>query len=176
MRFEILDLRFSIRRAVAVVATLVFGSLAVPAQSDGSQQNQTGRAGTFAIVGGRVVTVTGAVIDNGTVVIQDGKIAAVGANVSIPAGAERIDAKGLSVYPGMIDAATNIGLSEIPLGANATVDVAEVGTMNANAKALRGINPFSSHINVTRVNGITTAMTMPNTATEVTNNETLSEL
>lgn len=131
------------------------------AQNDGSQQNQTGRAGTFAIVGARVVTVSGAVIENGTVVIQNGKIAAVGTNVSIPGGAEKIDGKGLSVFPGMIDAGTNIGLSEIGQGVNASVDVAEVGTMNANAKAIKGVNPFSAYINVTRVNGITTVMSYP---------------
>jgi imidazolonepropionase-like amidohydrolase len=61
----------------------------------------------------------------------------------------------------MIDAGTNLGLAEIPLGANATVDVAEVGDMNANAKAITGINPHSSHVNVTRVNGITTVLSFP---------------
>ena len=49
-------------------------------------------------------------------------------------------------------AGTQLGMAEIPLGANATVDNAEVGTMNANAKAITGINPHSSHVNVTRVN------------------------
>ena len=135
--------------------------LTVSAQSDGSQQNVLGRAGTFAITNARIVTVSGATIENGTVLIQDGRIAAVGANISVPTSAERIDGRGLSVYPGMIDAATNLGLAEIPLGANATVDVAEVGDMNANAKAITGINPHSSHVNVTRVNGITTVLSMP---------------
>lgn len=130
-------------------------------QNDGSEQNQTGRAGTFAIVGARIVTVSGATIENGTVVIQNGKIAAVGANVAVPAGAEKIDGKGLSVFPGMIDAATNVGLAEIGQGVNASVDVSETGTMNANAKAIKGINPHSSHVNVTRVNGITTVMSYP---------------
>lgn len=131
------------------------------AQNGGTQQNQTGRAGTFAITNARIVTVSGAVIENGTVVIQNGKIAAVGANVSVPSGAERIDGKGLSVYPGMIDASTNMGLSEIPLGVNGSVDVSEVGNINANSHAIRGLNPHSSHINVTRVNGITTVLSMP---------------
>jgi imidazolonepropionase-like amidohydrolase len=133
----------------------------VNAQSDGSQQNVLGKAGIFAITGARIVTVSGATIENGTVLIQDGRIAAVGATVSVPSNAERIDGRGLSVYPGMIDAATNLGLAEIPLGANATVDVAETGDMNANAKAIAGINPHSSHVNVTRVNGITTVLSMP---------------
>src|SRR5687767_14406679 len=87
--------------------------IAAYAQSDGSQQNQTGRAGTFAIINTRIVTVSGATIENGTVVIQNGKIASVGANVAVPGGAERIDGKGLTVFPGMIDAGTNMGLAEI---------------------------------------------------------------
>src|SRR5215203_5318979 len=76
-------------------------TLTATAQSDGSQQNKTGRAGTFAIVNARIIPVSGPVIENGTVVLRDGKIAAVGAGLPAPNGAERIDAKGLSVYPGM---------------------------------------------------------------------------
>jgi len=133
----------------------------VTAQSDGSQQNKTGRAGTFAIVGAKIVTVSGAVIDNGTVVIQNGKITAVGPGNTVPSGAERIEGRGLSVYPGMIDSAGAIGLAEIGQGANATVDIAEIAGNNANAKAILAVNPHSSHINVTRVNGITTAMSAP---------------
>ena len=139
----------------------VGGSFSANAQSDGSQQNKTGRAGTFAITNARIVTVSGAVIENGTVIIQDGKIAAVGASVTAPAGAERIDAKGLSVFPGMIDAGTNLGLAEIPLGANATMDTSETGSINANAKAILAVNPHSSHVNVTRVNGVTTVLSAP---------------
>ena len=61
----------------------------------------------------------------------------------------------------MIDADTNLGLAEIPLAVNASVDVAEIGTMNANAKAIRAVNPHSSHVNVTRINGITTVLSSP---------------
>ena len=144
--------------AAALLSGAAFSSLA---QNDGSQQNKTGRAGTFAITNVRIVTVSGPVIENGTLVIAGGKIAAAGAGVSVPSGAERIDGKGLSVYPGMIDAGTALGMAEIPLGANATVDNAEIGTMNANAKAITGINPHSSHVNVTRVNGVTSVFSAP---------------
>lgn len=147
------------------IVILLFGVAGVIGQSDGSQQNKTGRGGTFAIVGARIVTVSGSVIENGTVVIQNGKITAVGTGVSVPSGAERIDGKGLSVYPGMIDASTNLGLAEVGQGANATIDVQEVGSMNANAKAITGINPHSSHVNVTRVNGITTVLSEPSGGT-----------
>ncbi len=140
---------------------ILFLSLIATAQSDGSQQNQTGKAGTFAIVGARIVPVSGPTIENGTVVIQNGKIAAVGTGVAVPSGAERIDGKGLTVFPGMIDAATNMGLVEIPQGLNASVDTSEVGTINSNAKSIRGLHPHSAHINVTRVNGITSVMSYP---------------
>src|SRR6186997_857893 len=65
---------------------------------------------SYVIRNARIVTVSGAEIENGTVVISGGKIAAVGANVSAPAGAKEIDGKGLTVYPGMIDLGTNMGL------------------------------------------------------------------
>jgi imidazolonepropionase-like amidohydrolase len=130
-------------------------------QNDGSEQNQNGRAGTFAIVGARIVTVSGATIENGTVVIQNGKIAAVGAGIAAPTGAETIDGHGLTVFPGMIDANTTLGMAEIPLGVPGSVDSAEVGQMNANAKAIKGINPHSSHVEVARINGITTVVSTP---------------
>lgn len=148
------------RIAFAVLSALVMASSAL-AQSDASQQNRTGRAGVFAIVGARIVTVSGATIESGTVVLRNGKIESVGASVAVPAGAEKIDGKGLTVYPGMIDAATNMGLLEIQQGMPGGVDVSEVGVMNANAKAYLGVNPHSTHINVTRVNGITTVLSFP---------------
>ena len=155
-RFEVSSFRFFL-----TVAVLLLFAVSLFAQNDGSEQNVTGKPGTFAIVGARIVTVSGGVIENGTVVIQNGKIVAVGTSVSVPSGAERIDGKGLSVFPGMIDAATNLGLAEIPLGVNASVDVGEIGNMNANAQAYKGFNPNSSHVNVTRINGITTVMSYP---------------
>src|SRR5689334_14283435 len=77
----------------------------------------------YVIRNARIVTVSGAEIENGTVVISDGKIAAVGANVSAPSGAKEIDGKRLTVYPGMIDLGTNMGLVEVPTGAPGTVEI-----------------------------------------------------
>jgi imidazolonepropionase-like amidohydrolase len=115
----------------------------------------------FAIRNARIVTVSGPDIENGTLVIRDGKIEAVGATVNIPAGAQTIDGRGLSVYPGMIDAGTNMGLVEVPQGANGTVDLAEAGDLNPNAKAIIAVNPHSAHIAVTRVEGVTNTVTAP---------------
>lgn len=158
---EISKMKNIISMSSRILLAILSVSVAATAQSDGSQQNKTGRGGTFAITGARIVTVSGAVIENGTLVIRDGKIAAVGSSASVPSGAERINGKGLSVYPGMIDAATSLGLSEIGQGANGTQDVNELGTMNANARAILAVNPHTSHVNVTRVNGITTVMSGP---------------
>ena len=145
---------------VFLIAVCCLSSSAM-AQSGGTQQNLIGKAGTFAIMNARLVTVSGATIENGTIVIRDGKITAVGANVQIPAGAEKIDGTGLSVYPGMIDAGTNMGLVEISGGVPGSVDVAETGDINPNAKAILGLNPNSANINVTRINGITTVLSIP---------------
>lgn len=144
--------------AVLICATSAF------AQQIGNPTTQQGvipARGTFAIRNARIVTVSGPEIENGTVVIRDGKIEAVGANVSVPAGAQTIDGTGLSVYPGMIDAGTNMGLVEVPQGANGTVDTSEVGDLNPNAKAITAVNPHSAHIAVTRVEGVTTTVTVP---------------
>ncbi len=127
----------------------------------GSFNPNPGPQGTFAIRGGTVVTVSGADIPNGTVVISGGKITAVGANVQVPANAQVINATGLMVYPGMIETGSSIGLSEIGQGAVATVDIAEVGSFNPNAQAFYGIDPHSAHIGVARVVGITTVVSRP---------------
>ncbi|REJ77827.1 MAG: amidohydrolase [Acidobacteria bacterium] len=157
------DLRFQMKNTRIILIGLLVLALSsfVAAQNGPADQNLTGRTGTFAITGAKIVTVSGAEIANGTILIRNGKIAAVGSNVSVPSGAEKIDGNGLSVYPGMIDAGTNMGLLEVGNGARGTVDVSETGDVNPNAKAFLGINPHTSHINVTRVNGITTVMSLP---------------
>lgn len=126
-----------------------------------TQQGVTPPRGVYAIRNARIVTVSGPDIENGTVVIRDGKIEAVGANVSVPSGAQSIDGRGLSVYPGMMDAGTSLGLVEVGQGAPGTVDTSEVGDLNPNAKAIIAVNPHSAHLAITRVDGITSAVTMP---------------
>lgn len=146
-----------------IILLILCSGLAVAQQigNPTAQQGVMPARGTFAIRNARIVTVSGPEIENGTVVIRDGKIEAVGANVSVPAGAQTIDGRGLSVYPGMIDAGTNMGLVEVPQGANGTVDTSEVGELNPNAKAIVAVNPHSAHIAVTRVEGITNTLTAP---------------
>lgn len=117
-------------------------------------------APTYVIRGARIVTVSGADIENGSIVVSNGRIAAVGSNVTAPAGALEVDARGLTVYPGMIDLGTNMGLLEIP-AVGASVDTQELGEMNPNISAVWSINPSSAHIDVTRVGGITSVLSMP---------------
>lgn len=152
------------KRAASVSFALLLMAIAAVAQQIGNPTAQEGvlpSRGTFVIRNARIVTVSGAEIENGSVVIKDGKIEAVGTSVSVPAGARPIDGRGLSVYPGMIDAGTNMGLVEVPQGANGTVDTSEVGEFNPNAKAIIAINPHSAHIAVTRVEGITNTLSAP---------------
>ncbi len=94
-----------------------------------------GQEKVIAIRGGTVLPVSGPAIPNGTVVIRGGKIAAVGANVAIPSGAEIVDAKGKYVMPGLIDAMSNIGIS-----ASDQDEPAE--PLNPGNRAFEAYNPF----------------------------------
>src|SRR5215470_7914426 len=138
-------------RLIFTLALSIFAFIfASPAFAQGQE--------TYAIRNARIVTVTGATIEKGTVVIANGKIAAVGASVSVPSGAKVIDGTGLSVYPGMIDSGTTLGLEEIGSVAGGQ-DTTEIEDNNANIHVDVAIQPSSTHIPVTRVNGITTALT-----------------
>jgi imidazolonepropionase-like amidohydrolase len=144
-----------------VLSTLVcVGALAQDTDRVDPQLTNT-PAPTYVIRNARIVTVSGAEIENGTLVISGGRIAAVGANVSAPTGAQEIDGRGLTIYPGMIDLGTNMGLVEVPTGAPGTVDAQELGDMNPNIAAVWSVNPHSAHIAVTRVGGVTNALSLP---------------
>jgi imidazolonepropionase-like amidohydrolase len=116
--------------------------------------------GDIAITHAKIFTLAGPPIEDGTVMIHDGKIAAVGSNVPIPAGAQIIDAKGLQVYPGLFDPVTQMGLSEIG-AVSATVDTTETGMFNPDVTAATAVLPSSAHIPVTRASGITEVIAAP---------------
>lgn len=99
-------------------------------------------------------------IANGTVVIVEDKIQAVGAGVAIPPGAGIVDAKGLHVYPGLIDAGGTIGLGEIEM-VRPTQDAREIGTYNPHILAHTAVHPHSEHIPITRGVGFTTCLVRP---------------
>ncbi|MGH7567581.1 MAG: amidohydrolase family protein [Gemmatimonadales bacterium] len=117
-------------------------------------------AQTIAITGGTVYPVSGPKLENTTVLIRDGRIAAVGPNVALPTGATRIDAAGKWVTPGLINGAGQLGLTEISAVQN-TNEAFVRGTVTAAFSVAEGINPASILIPVTRVEGITTALTWP---------------
>ena len=105
-----------------------------------------------------IVPVSGPRIQNGSIVLRGDRIEAVGPNVAAPSDARVIDGTGLFVYPGMIDGGTQLGLTEIgsvPGGE----DTQEIGDFNPQNVALTAVNPHSELIPVTRVNGVTTAIT-----------------
>ena len=123
-------------------------------------QSKKARSGTFALTNASIETVTKGVIQNGTVIIRDGKIASVGADAAIPADAQVIDCEGKWIYPGMIDAGTHLGLVEFGM-VNQATDVSEVGDVVPQVKAMTAVNPNSAAIPITRVSGVTTTLVLP---------------
>ena len=120
------------------------------------------KAQTVAIVGGKVYPVSGAPIENGTVVITNGRISAVGPNVPIPAGAQRIDATGKIVTPGFVNSSTQLGVQEIGFG-GPPVDVSARGKDNIAAAftVWDGLNPNSVLLAPARKEGITSFVIIP---------------
>ena len=136
--------------------TLAVCVLCFVSVSSASAQSST----AYAITHAKIFTVSGAPIEDGTLLIRDGKIAAVGASVEVPADAKVIDGKGLQVYPGLFDAITQMGLSEIS-AVSATVDSSETGPYNPDVVAATAVSPSSEHIPVTRAAGITEVLAVP---------------
>ena len=119
---------------------------------------QAPQVNSYVIRNATVVPVVGQRMTGATVVIQNGKIAAVGANAAAPAGVTVIDGTGLFVYPGLINAGTQLGLTEIG-GVPGPVDTRELGDFNPQDVSMTAVNANSEHIGVTRANGITMAFT-----------------
>jgi len=121
-------------------------------------------AQTYAIVNARVAAGTGGpeVIENGIVLIVDGRIARVGAGVAVPAGAQTLDAHGGWVTPGIFAGLTNIGESEVFEGVPETNDArASESPFNAALDISTAINPRSVHIPISRIAGVTRAAVTP---------------
>jgi imidazolonepropionase-like amidohydrolase len=112
----------------------------------------------YALRGGRVFPVAAAPIEEGTIIIDSGRIAAVGPmdEVSVPAGATVLDVAGLGVYPGFIDAGTRLGLTEIT-SVPGTVDSREIGSVQPDLLAATAVNAHSELIPVARGGGVTAA-------------------
>ncbi len=113
-----------------------------------------------AFINARIITVTQGVIEDGTLVVDGDRIVAMGRGVPVPTGARVIDCAGMSIYPGLIDAGTQMGLVEIGSLAE-TRDAREIGDFSPQMKALTAVNPNGVAIPVTRVSGVTTVLTEP---------------
>ena len=138
-------------QVLAAVATVAVVALPVGAQ-------------TIAITGGRVFPVSGPPIENGTVVIRDGKIVAVGAGIAVPEGAQRIDAAGKWVTPGLFNPVTQLGLVEVGQVSdtrNMSARSTEADRIHAAFRVWEGLNATSVLFAATRNEGITTVMVHP---------------
>src|SRR6266576_4506046 len=118
-------------------------------------------AQTIAITGGTVYPVSGPKIEHATVLIRDGRIVAVGANVTVPADATKIDATGKWVTPGLIDGAGQMGLTEISAVPGDNEGALRGSDIAASFNVAEGINPASNLIAITRVEGVTTTLAAP---------------
>ena len=142
---------------MVVVVAMFLPAISLPAhdQIPGEAQSRP-----IVIRDGTIHTVDGQTLSAGSVLFDAGRIVSVGKDLKIPAGTQVIDAKGMHVYPGLIESISDIGLREIS-AVEETSDRNEFGNENPNAQAWVAVNPDSELIPVARANGVLTAMTAP---------------
>jgi imidazolonepropionase-like amidohydrolase len=117
---------------------------------------------TIALKGGKLLTITHGVIENGVVVMQDGRITAVGgAGTAIPANAKVIDVTGMTVYPGLIDSETHLGLTEISADRMTNDELEASDEIMPHMHVYDAFHAETALIPVTRINGITNAIVAP---------------
>ncbi len=118
--------------------------------------------GRIALVGGRVYPVSGPPIDNGTVLINGDTIEAVGANLAVPAGYTRVSVTGQSVFPGLINASTSLGLTEYGGLVPSTVDNNEAtDPVTPQMRVVDALRLDSRNVPVARKYGVTTVLVAP---------------
>jgi imidazolonepropionase-like amidohydrolase len=115
--------------------------------------------GTILLRGGTIHTITGPVIEQGSILIRDGRIVGVGRNLAAPDGATVIELQGKQVYPGMIDSGAMIGLEKPSRDGSA--DSSEAGLFNPQLRAAAAVNPADEQIPAARANGVTSVVEMP---------------
>lgn len=119
----------------------------------------------IALTGATVYPVSGPKLENATIVLREGRIVSVGANVAVPAGARVIDARGKWITPGFINAATTLGLSEAgsPQFSGGYNDASARGPngVTASFDAWRGLNPASTLFAPARDEGVTSVVVAP---------------
>ena len=152
----------------------------VGAQSTAIGPNTTSLAApaTVAIVGGKLITVTHGTIENGIVVMSGGKIVAVGsaAATKVPKGATVFDAKGMTVYPGLFDAETTLGLSEVASDQNNNDLLERSDEIEPNMHVTDAFHAETMRIPVQRINGVTNAIVAPAEGDSISGQEALIQL
>jgi imidazolonepropionase-like amidohydrolase len=143
-----------------IFLTFIFGGSLIYASAQSNVLPADKQKTPIVITNATIHKGNGEVLENASIVIVDGKITAVGKNVSVPAGAEMVDAKGKQVYPGIILPVSSLGLIEIG-AVKATTDVREIGDMNPNVRSIVAYNTDSKVINTLRSNGILAANIVP---------------
>jgi len=117
---------------------------------------------TIAVKGGKLLTITHGVIENGVVVMHNGRITAVGGpGTAIPSGAKVIDATGMTVYPGLIDSETHLGLTEISAERMTNDEIEMSDEIMPHMHVYDAFHAETTLIPVTRLNGITNAIVAP---------------
>lgn len=155
---RILNSRLNYCLMAAAIAITAFTPVQPAMASDqipGARQTRP-----VALTNAVIHPVTGPVIERGTLVFTAGRITELGPDVQPPNGAEIIDLQGKHVYPGLIEAHTQLGLTEIS-STRATIDHTETGFINPSVAAHVAVNPDSELIPVTRANGVLAALTAP---------------
>jgi len=147
------------KRLTKIVLGFLLAMLPILAMAQIDGEFVKPRTGKFLLKNATVVTITNGVLENTSVLLENGVIKEVGTNIS-ESDAEVLDCSGMFIYPGMIDGGTRLGLVEVSSVAE-TVDYAEIGNFSPNMQALTAVNPNSQEIPVTRVSGVTTVLTAP---------------
>jgi imidazolonepropionase-like amidohydrolase len=141
-----------IRGIRSLAAAALLAALVVTPRAAGAE--------TVAFTGATVHTVSGPTLENATIVIENGRIVAVGRDLAPPAGARVVACAGKHIYPGMIAANTVLGLIEVG-SVEGSNDFQETGNTNPNVRAEVEVNPESELLPVARLNGITSALVIP---------------
>ena len=151
----------NIRKAIFIACAVLVFTLAVSpfAVADETMPGEKQRT-PIALINGTVHTMTGKPIEGATLLFVDGKIAAVGKTVRLPAKTRKIDIRGKHVFPGMFEAHSQLGITEIG-SVRPTWDFAESGEFNPNVKANVSVNPDNFILPVTRANGVLLALSAP---------------
>lgn len=148
------------RIAPALAAAFALGALTAPALTAQVTIPAPPQEGPIALRGATIHTVTNGVIENGTIVFENGVITALGTDVAVPANARTVDVAGKHIYPGLVDAYSTVGISEIG-AVDVTDDTRELGDFNPNALPAVAVNPESRHIGTSRSNGVLVTLTTP---------------